>query len=134
MQELCSKVVAEGESGVSWGMGQITLPTQKARIRYARTYSDSLSPAPATTAAPSLTEVFRQGAQRLFAQAIAVAVALLFAPYADRREPQGRQALVRNGALPDRDIPTGSGAVRGKVPRGRERSGAGRRWQSAATR
>jgi hypothetical protein len=42
--ELCSKVVDEGQGGVSWVMDEITLPTQKEWIRHARTYYDSLSP------------------------------------------------------------------------------------------
>src|SRR5262245_24814213 len=41
--ELYSKVVAEGSSGVSWVMDQITLPMQQEWIRHARTYYDSLS-------------------------------------------------------------------------------------------
>jgi hypothetical protein len=41
--ELYSKVVDEGSSGVSWVMVQITLPMKKEWIRHARTYYDSLS-------------------------------------------------------------------------------------------
>jgi putative transposase len=58
-------------------------------------------------------------------------VAMLLAQYADRRASQGRQALVRNGYLPERDVQTGIGAVRVKVPRVRDRSGAGIRFHSA---
>jgi transposase-like protein len=65
------------------------------------------------------------------AQAIEVEVAMLFAQYADCQDTQGRQAIVRNGYLPERDVQTGIGAVRGKVPRVRDRSGAGRRFHSA---
>jgi transposase-like protein len=65
------------------------------------------------------------------AQAIAVEVAMLLAQYADRRDSPGRQALVRNGYLPERDVQTGIGAVRVKVPRVRDRSGAGIRFHSA---
>jgi transposase-like protein len=75
--------------------------------------------------------VLRQGAQRLLAQAIEVEVAMLVARYADRRDTQGRQALVRNGYLPEREVQTGIGAVRVKVPRVRDRSGAGIRFHSA---
>jgi hypothetical protein len=41
--ELYSKVVDEGQSGVSWVMDQITLPTMQEWIRHARTYCNSLS-------------------------------------------------------------------------------------------
>src|SRR4029453_13919015 len=74
-------------------------------------------PHPQFTAEDPLTVVLRQGAQRLLAQAIEVEVAILLAQYADRRDGQGRQAIVRHGYLPERDVQTGIGAVRVKVPR-----------------
>jgi hypothetical protein len=46
-------------------------------------------PHPQLTAADPLTEVLRQGAQRVLAQAIEAEVAVLFAQYADCRGPQG---------------------------------------------
>ncbi len=88
-------------------------------------------PHPQFTAADPLTEVIRQGAQRLLAQAIEVEVALLLAQYAHRHDAAGRQAIVRNGYLPEREVQTGIGAVRVKVPRVRDRSGAGIRFHSA---
>jgi transposase-like protein len=88
-------------------------------------------PHPQLTGEDPLTAVLRQGAQRLLAQAIEVEVAMLVARYADRRDTQGRQALVRNGYLPEREVQTGIGAVRVKVPRVRDRSGAGIRFHSA---
>jgi len=75
--------------------------------------------------------VLRQGAQRLLAQAIEVEVAMLLARYADRHDSEGRQAIVRNGYLPEREVQTGIGAVRVKVPRVRDRSGTGIRFHSA---
>jgi putative transposase len=88
-------------------------------------------PHPQLTAEDPLTEVLRQGAQRLLAQAIEAEVAVLLAQYADRRDPQGRQAVVRNGYLPEREVQTGIGAVRVKVPRVRDRSRTGIRFHSA---
>jgi transposase-like protein len=88
-------------------------------------------PHPQFTAEDPLTAVLRQGAQRLLAQAIEVEVAMLLAQYADRHDGQGRQAIVRNGYLPERKVQTGIGAVRVKVPRVRDRSGAGIRFHSA---
>ena len=58
-------------------------------------------------------------------------VALLLAQYADHRDSAGRQAIVRNGYLPERDVQTGIGAVRVQVPRVRDRSGAVIRFPSA---
>src|SRR5215475_1311209 len=88
-------------------------------------------PLPQLTATDPLTEVLRQGAQRLLAQAIEVEIAVLLAQYADHHDPQGRQAVVRNGYLPEREVQTGLGAVRVKVPRVRDRSGSGLRFHSA---
>ena len=88
-------------------------------------------PHPQLTAEDPLTELLRQGAQRLLAQAIEAEVAVLLAQYADRRDAQGRQAVVRNGYLPEREVHTGIGAVRVKVPRVRDRSGSGMRLHSA---
>jgi transposase-like protein len=88
-------------------------------------------PHPQLTAADPLTEVLRQGAQRLLAQAIEVEIAVLLAQYADRHDAQGRQAVVRNGYLPEREVQTGIGAVRVKVPRVRDRSGTGIQFHSA---
>ena len=88
-------------------------------------------PHPQLTTADLLTEVLRQGAQRLLAQAIEAEIAVLLAQYADRHDAQGRQAVVRNGYLPEREVQTGIGAVRVKVPRVRDRSGTGVQFHSA---
>jgi putative transposase len=88
-------------------------------------------PHPQFTAADPLTEVLRQGAQRLLAQAIEAEIAVLLAQYAGRHDAQGRQAVVRNGYLPEREVRTGIGAVGVKVPRVRDRSGSGIRFHAA---
>ena len=53
----------------------------------------------------------------------------LFAPslelHAQHKLPDGRQAVVRNGFLPERTIQTGIGDVEIKVPKVRDRSGSG---------
>ena len=64
------------------------------------------------------------------AQAIEAEIAVLLAQYADRRDAQGRHGVVRNGYLPEREVNTGIGAVRVKVPRVRDRSGRGIRFHS----
>ena len=85
----------------------------------------------APSCADPLTEVLRQGAQRLLAQAIEAEIAVLSVQYADHHDAQGRQAVVRNGYLPEREVHTGIGAVRIKVPRVRDRSGLGIHFHSA---
>ncbi len=49
----------------------------------------------------------------------------MLAEYADMKLVDGRQAVVRNGYLPERTIQTGIGDVEIKVPKIRDRSGSG---------
>lgn len=70
-----------------------------------------------------LTEVLREGARTLLAQAIEAEVAEFLAGHADQRDATGRVRLVRNGHLPERTIQTGIGAVTVKAPRVRDRAG-----------
>jgi hypothetical protein len=65
---------------------------------------------PGTFADP-LTEVLRDGARALLAQAIEVEVAGFLAAHADTHTADGRQRLVRHGHLPKRSIMTGVGPV-----------------------
>jgi putative transposase len=88
-------------------------------------------PHPQAVSADPLTEVLRQGAKRLLAQAIEAEVETLLACYADERDDQGRQAVVRNGYLPEREVQTGIGSIPVQVPRLRDRSGQGIRFHSS---
>jgi len=49
----------------------------------------------------------------------------LLGQYTDSKDEQGRQVIVRNGYLPAREIQTGIGSVKVKVPKVRDRSGSG---------
>jgi len=71
-----------------------------------------------------LTEVLRQGARKLLAQAVEGEVAVFLEAYADLTTDDGRQRLVRHGHLPERTIQTGIGSVEVRQPRVRDRSGA----------
>ena len=71
----------------------------------------------------TLTEVLREGARTLLAQAIEAEVAEFLAGHADERDASGRTRLVRNGHLPERTVQTGIGAVAVKAPRVRDRTG-----------
>jgi hypothetical protein len=57
--------------------------------------------------ADPLTEVFRDGARALLAQAVEAEVATLLDRYADQVTDDGRRRLVRHGHLPEREIVTG---------------------------
>ena len=71
----------------------------------------------------ALTDVLRQGAHQLLAQAIESEVAEFLARHRETRDEAGRQRIVRNGHLPPRSIQTGIGAVPVKAPRVRDRAG-----------
>jgi putative transposase len=68
-----------------------------------------------------LTDVLRDGARALLAQAVEAEVAGFLGEHADKRTDDGRQRLVRHGHLPERSIVTGIGAVEVCVPRVRDR-------------
>ena len=77
-----------------------------------------------------LGDVLKQGAQQLLAKAIEAEVALLLAEYQDQKT-DGVQSVVRNGYLPERKIQTGLGELPVKVPKIRDRSGQGIKFNSA---
>jgi putative transposase len=79
---------------------------------------------PGTFADP-LTEVLRNGARTLLAQAVEVEVASLLNCHADKLTDDGRARLVRHGHLPEREIMTGIGPVAVRCPRVRDRAGEG---------
>ncbi|MCJ7735725.1 MAG: IS256 family transposase [Anaerolineae bacterium] len=72
-----------------------------------------------------LTEILRQGAQKLLAEAIAAEVTEFLARYQALRTAEGQQRVVRNGRLPEREIQTGLGSIPVCVPRVRDRGGKG---------
>ena len=71
-----------------------------------------------------LTEVLRNGARALLAQAVEGEVAGFLGGHADKLTADGRRRLVRHGHLPEREIMTGIGPVAVCCPRVRDR-GAG---------
>lgn len=68
-----------------------------------------------------ITEILRQGARKLLAQALETEIEVFINQYKDLKDELGRQRIVRNGHLPERDIQTGIGAVPVKAPRIRDR-------------
>jgi transposase-like protein len=78
-----------------------------------------------------LTELLRNGARELIAQAVEAELQVLLERHAEHRLPDGRKAVVRNGYLPERTVQTGIGDVEIKVPKIRDRSGSGVRFNSS---
>jgi putative transposase len=74
-----------------------------------------------------LTEVLREGARRLLAQAVEAEVAAWIDTHAHLTDDAGRRQVVRNGHLPERTIPTGLGPIEVKQPRVHDRRPAGQR-------
>ena len=77
-----------------------------------------------------LSELVREGAQRIIRQAVEAELGAFLEEHAAGHDAQGRRAVVRNGYLPSREVLTGVGPVRVQVPRTRDRSGAGRCFRS----
>lgn len=71
-----------------------------------------------------LTDILRNGARQLLAQAVEAEVAAFFTAHADLTSEDGRQRLVRHGHLPERTIQTGIGPVKVRQPRLRDRGAA----------
>ncbi len=71
-----------------------------------------------------LTEHLRNGAKDLISKAVELELQELLSQYSDLIV-NGKQAVIRNGYLPERKIQTGMGAVEVKIPKVRDRSGQG---------
>lgn len=78
-----------------------------------------------------LDELVRRGARQVIQQAIEAELAQLLDRYANVKTLSGKQAVVRNGYLPERDIVTAAGPVPVKVPKVRDRSGTGVKFHSS---
>lgn len=68
-----------------------------------------------------ITAIIRQGARKLLAQALEAEIEFFINQYADLKDEFGRQRIVRNGYLPEREIQSGIGSVAVKAPRARDR-------------
>lgn len=85
---------------------------------------------PELSIADPLHDLLRQGARDLIARAVEAELAGFLDQYAAHRLEDGRQAVVRNGHLPERTVQTGIGEVSVRVPKVRDRSGEGVRFNS----
>ena len=74
--------------------------------------------------------MLRQGAKELIAQAVEAELVSMLEQHQSLRMLDGRQAVVRNGYLPERTVQTSLGDVDVKVPKVRDRSGSGIRFNS----
>ena len=78
-----------------------------------------------------LTEFLRMSSREAVARAVEAEVSELLSSYAGRKLEDGRQAVVRNGYQPEREIVTGIGPVPVRIPRVRSRDGKPVTFRSA---
>lgn len=76
-----------------------------------------------------LTELLRNGAKELISQAINAELEELLAHYSENKI-DGKQAIIRNGYLPKRTVQTGVGDVEVQVPKVRDKSNQGVKFNS----
>jgi len=79
--------------------------------------SNSTLALPATSSRDVLTDILRDGAQRLLCQAVEAEVADWIASHAHVIDQAGHRQVVRNGHLPKRTITTGVGPIEVQQPR-----------------
>jgi putative transposase len=73
-------------------------------------------PGSSTSFNDALSELVRRGARQIIAQAVEAELQEFLGHYQDLKDAQGRQAVVRNGYLPERTVVTGIGEVSVQVP------------------
>lgn len=78
----------------------------------------------------ALSELLRQGARQIIAQAVEAELNAFLEQYQGLSDESGRRAVVRNGYLPARTITTGVGEVEVQVPKVRDRSKSGIKFNS----
>lgn len=78
-----------------------------------------------------LTELLRTGARRLIAEAVEAELQDFLEQFSEYRNQQGHRQVVRNGHLPERELQTGIGSITVKVPKVRDKSGHGIKFNSA---
>jgi transposase-like protein len=77
-----------------------------------------------------LDDIIRRGARQVIQQAIEAELAQLLDAYQNVTDLNGRRTVVRNGYLPEREVLTAIGPVAVQVPKVRDRSGSGVKFNS----
>jgi len=84
---------------------------------------------PEESASDALTDLLRNGAKELISQAVNAELEELLGKYSEHRVDD-KQAVVRNGYLPKRTVQTGLGDVEVKIPKVRDKSQQGIKFNS----
>ncbi|NPT39378.1 IS256 family transposase [Paraburkholderia xenovorans] len=80
--------------------------------------------------ASHLDDLIQQGARQIIQQAIEAELTTLLERYDNVKTLDGRRAVIRNGYLPEREVVTAIGPVTVQVPKVRDRSGSGVKFNS----
>ena len=78
----------------------------------------------------TLDDLVRRGARQVIQQAIEAELAELLSSCGNVATLTGKRAVVRNGYLPEREVLTAAGTITVKVPKVRDRSGSGIKFNS----
>ena len=78
-----------------------------------------------------LDELVRHGARQVIQQAIEAELTALLERFENVKTLHGQRAVVRNGYLPEREVLTAAGPIAVKVPKVRDRSGSGVKFNSS---
>jgi len=73
-----------------------------------------------------LTEILRQGCTRILKEALEAEIRTFIEHYKHLKDDQGKQRIIRNGYLPEREVQTGIGQVAVCVPRSRDQDANGK--------
>jgi len=79
----------------------------------------------------AIEELIRQGARQVIEQVVAAELQGFISSYAHVTTTGGQRVVVRNGYQPERDILTAAGPVAVRMPKVRDRSGSGIKFNSA---
>ena len=85
----------------------------------------------ATELGLGLEELIRRGAGELIQQAIETELGALLSRYGNVSTVDGQRAMVRNGYLPECEVLTAVSPVSVRVPKVRDRSGSGVKFNAA---
>lgn len=76
----------------------------------------------------------RHGARQVIPQAIEAELAALLERFDNVKTVHGQRPVVRNGYLPEREVLTTAGPIAVRVPKVRDRSGSGVKFNSSYRR
>src|SRR6476659_5541863 len=113
--------VARRESGRRHIVGVLNASTSPPKERYAVSKDNIIKLIQPGNVDDQLTEILRNGARALLAQAVEAEVADFLGKHADLKTADGHRRVVRHGHLPEREVMTGIGPVAVRQPRVRDR-------------